>query len=108
MTDPSLAFRDWIRGQWCCACMQRKGKPHHVIAIGRGVDSSKPDPKHFSCIPLCDDCHTLSAFSIHRLGRQKFDEYWTKLQHKPFSLFEQCTKFLIKWLTEEQQKEQQC
>jgi len=64
----SLDYLNYIRKLPCSVCGQQ-AEPHHLEAIGMGMNRKKPTPRHYSAIPLCREHHT----EIH-WNRQKFEE----------------------------------
>ncbi len=65
----SWKYKAWIRSLPCAVCDTER----NVEAAHTGSDGAMAQKaSDYSCIPLCSDCHTLSAASYHRLGRDEF------------------------------------
>lgn len=57
----------------CCAC----GSDHEVEAAHTGLDGGTGlKASDYSCVPLCQGCHTFNPRAYHRIGRDAFAELW--------------------------------
>lgn len=60
----------WIRTFPCLAC----GSTCHVEAAHTGSDGGMSQKaSDYSCVPLCQDCHTSGASAYHRIGKLAFE-----------------------------------
>jgi len=65
----SWKYRAWIRSLPCAVC----GTTRHVEAAHTGSDGGTAQKaSDYSCVPLCQNHHTLDPDSYHVLGRDEF------------------------------------
>ena len=63
-------YRAWIRSLPCAVCGIT---PTHAAHTGPHAIGQKSSD--YTCIPLCDNCHLFSPDSLHRIGRQEFEQH---------------------------------
>ena len=70
--DISLEFIEFIRNQrFCCVCLKKgEVEPHHLKAVGMGMNRKKPMKEHFSAVPVCRFCH----IDYHQIGMKEFEK----------------------------------
>lgn len=65
-------YRAWIRSLPCASCgLDPAGEAAHTGNDG-GMSQKASD---YTCVPLCRDCHTLTPYAYHRIGKTAF-EVW--------------------------------
>ena len=62
-------YKVFIRGQPCCACGRFPSEAAHTGQDG-GMAQKSSD---YSCVPLCNACHTAGRRAYHRIGREEFE-----------------------------------
>lgn len=70
----SPKYRTFIRSQPCIICGTRLNVRHHHESLTGGTMGGKCCDKE--SLPICDDHHTISDKSVHRMGKKSFYEYW--------------------------------
>jgi hypothetical protein len=80
----SLEYIDFIRAKKCCVSGNHVADPHHLHAIGMGANRTKPNSRHFTCVPLSREMHT----ELHQRGIKSFeDKYNIDLWQEAYYLF---------------------
>jgi len=65
------AYKAWIRTLPCLGCnAEGRSEAAHTGSDG-GMSMKASD---YSCVPLCANCHTVSAAAYHRIGKAAFEE----------------------------------
>src|SRR5690242_2933110 len=62
-------YKTFIRRQRCCVCGRLPSEAAHTGMDG-GMSQKASD---YSCVPLCNVCHTAGGKSYHRIGRKEFE-----------------------------------
>lgn len=71
--ERSPKYRAWIRTLPCAACeTTRNVQAAHTGSDG-GIGQKSSD---YSCIPLCEECHTLGNDAYHVIGKVDFEVRW--------------------------------
>ena len=80
----SLEYIDFIRAKKCCVSGNHVADPHHLHAIGMGANRTKPNSRHFTCVPLSREMHT----ELHQIGIKNFEnKYNIDLWQEAYYLF---------------------
>lgn len=85
----SLKYIEFIKTKKCTACYTTPVDPDHLISVGMGHNRKNPMLEHFTCIPLCRQCHT----ERHQIGNELFEK-----KHK-VDLWRDAFNYLMEFLT---------
>ena len=55
----SKEYPKFVRTKACLVCKAEKVDAHHMEEVGMGNNSKKPSLRHFSCVPLCSEHHSI-------------------------------------------------
>lgn len=92
MSDRSLEYLDFVRTQLCVCTMREPAEASHLRHIGKGIDKSKPSPRHFTAVPMIHEVH----MDWHSMTRAEFEDKYD------VNVWKENVRLLIRFLTREE------
>ena len=91
MPDRSLEYLDFVRTQ-PCICTMQPAEACHLKHIGRGIDKSKPNPRHFTAVPMTHEAH----MDWHTMTKAEFEQEYN------VNVWQENVRLLIRFLIGEE------